>query len=106
MKKMIEITEEAIARLVQGKCVEGSLRMDELTGRVSFRPYRRLSRMPGWVKKVHLLEHGWVKESQERISLFESVPKRLGLVRAFHIIDRDIREAKDAVMEWDMIESM
>ena len=106
MKKMIEITEESVARLVQGKCVQGSLRMDELTGRVSFRPYRRLSRTPGWSKNVHRLEHGWVKESKERIKLFESVPKRLGLLRVLHIIDRDTSEAKDAVMEWDMIESM
>ena len=106
MRKMIDISDETAARLAQGRCVAGSLRMDELTGRVTFRPYQLLSRMPGWVKPIHRLEHGWVKETKERIKLFESIPKRLGTMRVMHIIDRDVSEAKDAVMEWEMIERL
>ena len=44
MKKFIELSEEVIARLVSGKCVEGSLRRDEWTGKVTFRAFNRQPR--------------------------------------------------------------
>ena len=106
MKKYIEIPLEVLERLVEGKCVEGSLRRDEWTGKITFRAYNRQPCDRNRDRMIRKLEHGWVKESKERIKLFESVPKRLGLLRVLHIIDRDTSEAKDAVMEWDMIESM
>jgi hypothetical protein len=36
VKKYIELSEEVIARLVSGKCVEGSLHRDKWTGKVTF----------------------------------------------------------------------
>ena len=44
MRKYIELSEEVIARLVCGKCVEGSLHRDEWTGKVTFRAYQRMPR--------------------------------------------------------------
>ena len=41
MRKYVEIPLEVMERLVEGKCVEGSLRRDEWTGKVTFRAYQR-----------------------------------------------------------------
>ena len=78
MKKYIEIEMEVLERLVEGKCVEGSLRRDEWTGKISFRAYKRQPCDRHRDRMIHKLEHGWVKESKERIKLFESLPKELG----------------------------
>ena len=40
MRKYVEIPLEVLERLVEGKCVEGSLRRDEWTGKVTFRAYQ------------------------------------------------------------------
>lgn len=44
MRKYVEIPLEVMERLVEGKCVEGSLRRDEWTGKVTFRAYQRQPR--------------------------------------------------------------
>ena len=78
MKKFIEISEEAYARLASGRCVEGSLHMDEWTGRVSFNAWQRKSRHRRDDKVVCQLEHGWLKESKQRYKFYNSVKKNLG----------------------------
>ena len=45
MKKYIEIPMEVLERLVDDKCVEGSLRRDRWTGKISFKAYNRQSRI-------------------------------------------------------------
>ena len=106
MKKYIEIEMEVLERLVEGKCVEGSLRRDEWTGKISFRAYKRQPCERHRDRTIRKLEHGWVKESKERIKLFESLPKELGTARVLAVIDRETNEAKDALIdrELDMIE--
>ena len=102
MKKYIEIPLEALERLVEGKCVEGSLRRDEWTGKITFRAYNRQPCNRYRDRMIRKLEHGWVKESKERIKLFESVPKELGTARLLAVIDREIQEAKGALIEREM----
>ena len=106
MKKYIEIPLEVLERLVEGKCVEGSLRRDEWTGMVTFRAYNRQPRVRYRDRMIRKLEHGWVKESKERIKVFESIPKEIGTSRVLAVIDRETKEAKDAVIdrELDLIE--
>ena len=55
---------------------------------------------------LHHLENGWVKESSEKYKLYISVYKKLGLARIFHIIDRDTKEAKTALFDKELIESI
>ena len=43
-KKYIQIEEEVLVRLVEGKYVEGSLHRDKWTGQITFRAYNRQSR--------------------------------------------------------------
>ena len=77
MKKFVEISAESIERLKQGRYIEGSLRIDECTGKLTFRAYQRksCSRQPD--KLIAELEHGWLKESPKRYKFFNSVKKTL-----------------------------
>ena len=106
MRKYVEIPMEAIDRLMSDKCVEGSLRRDEWTGKISFRAYKRQSCDRYRDRMIRKLEHGWVKESKERFKLFGSVPKDIGTARVLAIIDRETKDAKDALIdhELDLIE--
>ena len=62
MKKYIELSDEVIARLVCGKCVEGSLRRDEWTGKVTFKAYQRQPRVREKDRMVIKLPWVWLKE--------------------------------------------
>ena len=100
MKKYIQIEEEVLVRLVEGKYVEGSLHRDEWTGKITFRAYHRKPRVKRKCDRlIALLEHGWVKESTDRIKVYESVPKILGAPRVMTILDREHKAAKDALID-------
>ena len=78
VKKYIEIPEEILVALAEGKYVEGSLHRDKDTCRIVFNVYNRKPRKRLRDIIIRYLEHGWVKESAERIKIYESIPKVLG----------------------------
>ena len=106
MKKYIFLLDaiELISKLYTGRRVQGVLFLDENTGKLTFKPYysRGLHRAKDWL--IRRLEHGWVKESAERIKVYESIPKQLGTARVMGIIDRETKEAKDALIDREIIE--
>ena len=104
MKKYIELSDEVIARLVSGKCVEGSLRRDEWTGKVTFRAYQRHSRVREKDCLIKKLPWGWVKESIERIKVYGSFPKDMGSAAVMGLMDDHNRSAKNAMIERELIE--
>ena len=106
MRKIIELSEEVIARLVCGKCVEGSLRRDEWTGKVTFRAYQRMPREREKDRLVKKLPWGWVKESLLRVKRYSSLPKELTLPEKLAILDEENELAKNALIENYIIESV
>ena len=106
MRKYIELSEEVIARLVCGKCVEGSLHRDEWTGRVTFRAYQRQPRIREKDRLVKKLPWGWVKESLLRVKRYSSLPKELTLPEKLAILDEENELAKNALIENYIIESV
>jgi len=106
MRKYIELSEEVIARLVCGKCVEGSLRRDEWTGKVTFRAYQRQPRVREKDRLVKKLPWGWVKESLLRVKRYSSLPKELTLPEKLAILDEENELAKNALIENYIIESV
>ena len=104
VKKYIELSEEVIARLVSGKCVEGSLHRDKWTGKVAFLAYNRKPRNRFRDQLIKKLPWGWVKESQERIKVHESLPKEFGTARIMAILDDEHRQAKNALIDREIIE--
>lgn len=97
MKKYIEISEEVLAHLVDGKCVEGSLRRNKHTGKIVFRAYNRKSPVRR-ERVICLLENGWLKESPKRIKFYNSVKKELGRRMVNVVMHRELNTAMN-VME-------
>ena len=91
-KKYIEIPMEVMERLVEGKCVEGSLRRDKWTGKVTFRAYQRQSRNRH-ERVVCQLENGWLKESPQRYKFYNSVRKDLGRRMVDVVMHRELNTA-------------
>lgn len=71
-----------------------------------FQQYDRKPRRLYCDRLIRKLEHGWVRESIERIKVFESIPKDLGTSRVISVMDREHQTAKDALIdrELDLIE--
>jgi hypothetical protein len=102
MRKYIEISEEVIARLVSGKCVEGSLRRDEWTGKVTFKAFNRQPRKRIKDMLIKKLPWGWLKESQERIKVYGSFPKDMGTAQVMCLLEEHNRDAKNALIEREL----
>jgi hypothetical protein len=102
MKKYIELSDEVIARLVCGKCVEGSLRRDEWTGKVTFKAYQRQPRVREKDRMVKKLPWGWVKESMERIKVFGSFPKDFCTAQVIELLNEHNQDAKNALIEKEL----
>ena len=96
MRKYVEIPLEVMERLVEGKCVEGSLRRDEWTGKVTFRAYQRQPR-DRHERVVCQLENGWLKESPLRYKFYNSVRKDLGRRLVNVVMQRELNAAMQAL---------
>ena len=104
MKKYIEIEMEVLERLLDGKYVEGSLHRDVWTGKITFNAYNRQPRIREKDKLVKKLPWGWVKESTERIKVLGSFPKDLGTAQVMGLLEDHTRDAKNALIERELIE--
>ena len=103
MKKIIIKNEHEIMNvLMSGRIVKGRLGLvtnvdGSLT--IEFVAYKRQPKNRRKDRLVCYLEHGWVKESPERIKVFESLPKRLGGVRMALALDREAETVTDLLGE-------
>ena len=105
MRKYVEIPFEVIERLVEGKCVEGSLRRDEWTGKVTFRAYQRQPRQRH-ERVVCQLENGWLKESPQRYKFYNSVKKGLGRRMVDVVMHRELNAAMQALEIEEMLDNV
>ncbi len=97
---------DAMAGLKKGKRIEGALYVDKGTGLLTFKPYFRKPRTYMADKLICYLEEGWVKESAERIKVHVSINKLLGMARIVSILERNTRDAKNALINKEMEESL
>ena len=104
MKKYIEIELDVLERIVSGRCVEGSLRRDKWTGKICFLAYNRQSRNREKDQLVKKLPWGWVKESMQRIKVLGSFPKDVGTAQVMGLLEDHTRDAKNALIERELIE--
>ena len=83
--------------------MEGSLSFDRETGKITFKAYNRQSRTRSKDRLIKKLPWGWVKESLERIKVFGSYPKELGISGILGQIEEQAYDAKAAIVDWDII---
>ena len=109
-KKYVEIPEEALVRLAEGKSIQGALQRDVHTGKIVFNPHNLARYKPGYKRPsdrlIRILEHGWVKESTQRIKVHESIPKIIGTARVMTVLDREIKDAKMALIDREIINNV
>ncbi len=102
---IVEVDEEVFARLKQGKKVPGQMFADAVEEVIKFGAF-------GHGKKRHkdllikVLEHGWVKESKDRIKVYDSLPKELGLNMILKVLEREMNLAAKALAKRDEIENV
>lgn len=87
-----------MARLENGLSVEGSLFKDSETGQLSFRPYNRLSRVPGYIPPSIVLyetPNGSLRQTAKRNKILVSVKRSLGQIRGAAEIMAQARELTD-----------
>ena len=104
MRKLIFIMNvlEIVKGLNKGKRIEGVLYLDKNTGVPTFKAYNRTSKSRPKDKVLRYLEHGWVKESSERIKVYESMPKRLGAARMIMALEGETKEAANVIVEQEI----
>ena len=100
----VEISEETMARMLTGKRVEGTIGYDLMTGKKTFNAFHRRRHDHVKDKLVKKLPWGWVKESMERIKVFGSFPQEVGTARVMGLLDEHTHEAKEALIEREIIE--
>ena len=96
--------DELLKKIANERRAEGVLYKDVETGCLTFKAYNRKSKKRWRDKVIRYLEHGWVKESKERIKVYESIPKIVGTAKVMSALDREIGEAKSALMVHEIID--
>ncbi len=81
MQIEIAVSQEVVNAVMNGKCVEGRLRLQPSSDLkfcvIGFATYNRKPR-GSQDKVICQLENGWLKESPRRIKFYNSVKKELG----------------------------
>ena len=98
MRKYIFILNAIIvmAKLLEGKRVEGVLYIDQDTGKLTFKAYNRQPR-DRQERVVCQLENGWLKESPQRYKFYNSVRKELGRRLVDVVMHRELNKAMQAL---------
>ena len=104
MRKIVEISEEVYQCLMDGKCVEGSMRMEKPRKLIVFNNYKRTK--PRRYPKVLLgrTDFGKVYKTKTRHRWTESMPSNLGAVRMARIMERDCKQAQEIVATAEIID--
>ena len=109
MQIKVEISQEVLAAIMNGKCVEGRLRM-QLSSQgthqvIGFAPYNRKPRSRK-DEVICQLENGWLKESPRRIKFYNSVKKELGRRMVEVVMHRDLKSAMDVMRIQEILDNV
>jgi hypothetical protein len=108
IKKYIEMPEEILVRISEGKSVQGGMQRDPHTGKIVFTPHNLMRYKPGYKrppkKLICQLDFGTLKESPKRYIIHDSVPKDVGIARAIGLFERDYGHAKNALIDREIMD--
>ncbi len=109
MRIEVEVSQEVLAAIMNGKCVEGRLRQ-QLSSLgthqvIGFAPYNRKPR-GSQDRLICQLENGWLKESPKRIKFYNSVKKVLGRRMVDVVMHRDLKSAMEAMETKEIIDNI
>ena len=105
IKKFIWIMNalQVLEALASGKRLVGELYIDEATRQLTFKAFNRGGKKSKKDKTIRHLEHGWLKESAARVKVFESLPKHIGTASIIAALEREMKIAKEALIDRELI---
>ena len=99
MKVQIEIGNDTLQTIMDGKRVEGALKLESTNENnepvIGFKAYNRKPYKRPQEEVLFYLEHGRGTESTQRIKMYESVPKRLGMAYVGKVLMREAKSASE-----------
>jgi len=108
IKKYVIMPEETLVRLAEGLSVQGGLQKDRHTGKLVFNPHDVARYKTGYQRPKETVlaetDFGRVTETPKTIKHYESYPKRMGAARMVAAVDRSAKDAKNAIMNREIIE--
>ena len=104
MRKYIEMTDEVVNRLKDGKYVEGSMHYDAEVGKIVFRAYQRQSRKRYCEEILGHTDFGVVATTKTRYKWRETMPSKLSSAHLCNIMDRECQMAKGIIATHEIID--
>ena len=109
MRIEVEVSQDILAAVMDGKCVEGRLRL-QLSGMgthqvVGFSTYNRKPK-GSQDRVICQLENGWLKESPKRIKFYNSVKKELGRRMVDVVMHRELNAAMQVLEIEEIIDNI
>ena len=95
MIKKIFIQDDVIKNVKKGKCIDGSIRIDAVTGQLTFRAFNHSKRAKKPDTLICETETGWLKESAQRVKFFSSVKKTIPTSNIRMAMSRDMYEGME-----------
>ncbi len=109
MRIEVEVSKQVLAAVMDGKCVEGRLRLQlSSTGThqvIGFSPYNRKPK-GSQDKVICQLENGWLKESPKRIKFYNSVKKELGCRMVDVVMHRELKTAMSVLEIQEILDNV
>ena len=108
IKKYVEMPEEILVRLSEGKSVQGGLQKDHHTGKLVFNPHDLACYKLGYKRPKEVLigetDFGRFTETPKTIKRYESYPKRMGAARMIAASERSGIDFKNTIINREIIE--
>ena len=98
------VDDKSFARMQMGLRVEGTVGFDTCKGMGDLNAFIRKRYNKPQDKLVKKLPWGWVKKSLTRVKVFASFPDDVGTARVLGLLDDHTRDAKNALIEYEIIE--
>ena len=106
MRKIVEISDEVYQRLMEGKCVDGSMRMEKPRKLIVFNNYKRTKPRKYPIEILGRTDFGKVYRTRKRTKWSENMPSDLGAVRMARIMERDCKQAQEIIATAEIVDNV
>ena len=106
MRKFIEISEEVYQRLMDGKCVDGSMRMEKPHKLIVFKNYKRTKPRKYPIEILGRTDFGKVYRTRKRTKWNENMPSDLGAAHISKIMANDCKQAQEIIATAEIIDNV
>ncbi len=107
MKIQVEVNSDVMQAVMNGKRVVGALQLKLASNgthsEVTFGAFNLTRKRRRKDQLIKALEHGWVKQSECRVKVYNSLPKTIGAKRMVAVLERETKLAAEAIIDNEII---